>query len=115
MQTIEIHTEGPEAGKIKLPMRRVDGLLAWKCMAWIELATLLGEWPTDTTQGLSPSALAGEASDDELSILVQDRLLTVPGTGSVDAVEVTRSGSEVVSLVINATYGDTAVVLGVAT
>lgn len=108
---IDMHTSGPLAGTIKMPMRRVSGAEAWRVRAWIRLATYFGEWPTGPQEGLRLAVIA-EGTDEEIQIMVADQLLDIEGTGSDVRVIVTRAAG-LASLDITTTYGGQPVTLGV--
>lgn len=81
MATIDINTE---TGEVKLPMRRVTGLEEIRVRAWIELITILGEWPTNTESGLDYQAIFDGADDEDIEDDVQTRLATIPNVQQVD-------------------------------
>lgn len=110
-QVIDMHTSGPQAGQIKMPMRRVDGAEAWRVRAFIRLVTYFGEWPTGPEQGLRLDRIA-EGRDEEIQIMIGDQLREVEGTGSDVKVTVSRS-STTTTLDIRTSYGGLPVALGV--
>lgn len=88
MAIIDIDTE---TGEIKMPMRRVSGVAEVRVRAWIELATMLGEWETNTASGLDYQAIYDGADDTSIELDVSTRLSKLPNVEAAPDVSVART------------------------
>lgn len=111
MAVLDMHTDGPLVGRIKLPARYVTGAEEWRVRCWQRLVTWRGEWGTDIGEGVDYRAIFDGQSEALTRADVIAQVEAVPGTSSVDDVEVVteQDGLGGASLVIRvrATYGPT--------